>query len=252
MIKSRLRRLAGEYARGRLERDEYLHQRGELINGIVAGETAIRSSAQSMAEFATARFRDRGFPGTRLLLIIGAGVVIAVIWAFLASRETTPPGAGDQNAGEQVPEKRQSAARMLVEGFLSTRDWPGESLAEFRDEWNALTPDEQAEARAAAWFNRLAEALRVKISAHMALAEFDSSGRSTATGKRLAGFGEILGIDSKMPDLSLPGHHPIPANSDLREELRGTQGDGSALNTDPATMPEEVAKPRPRETAESP
>ena len=106
MNESRLRRLAGEYARGRLEHDDYLRQRGALIDGIVAGETAIESSAQSTADFAAARPWDRGIRGTRLPLIIGAGVVIAVIWAFLASRETTSPGAGDQTASEQVPGER--------------------------------------------------------------------------------------------------------------------------------------------------
>ncbi len=235
MNESQLRRLAGEYASGRLAHDDYLLQRRELIDGIVAGETAIESSTQRTADFAAARPGDRGIRGTRLPLIIGAGAVIVVIWAFLASRQTMPPGAGDQTASGQVAGESLATARVLVEEFLATRDWPGESLAEFRDNWNALTPNEQAEARAAAWFPRLAEALRENISAREALAEFDNSGRSTGTAERLAAFGEILGIDSEMPDSSRrEPRHTIPTENDLREELRGGQGEekGDSLNGD--------------------
>jgi SPOR domain len=229
MNKSQLRRLAREYATGRLEHDQYLEQRSELIDAIVAGEIAIESSADSTADFAAARPRDRGIRGRPLPLIIGAGVVVAVIWAFLASRGTIVPGAGDQTAGRQVPAKPVSVARVLVEEFLATRDWSRESVAEFRDNWNALTPNEQAAARAAPWFRRLAEALREEINAHKALAEFDGSGLASTTGKRLEGFGEFLGIDAEMPDLYLPDRRAaIPTESDLREEPGGGQAVGPA------------------------
>ncbi|GMQ75579.1 MAG: hypothetical protein BMS9Abin01_0832 [Gammaproteobacteria bacterium] len=218
MNKSQLRRLAREYATGRLGHDEYLEQRSELIDAIVAGEIAIESSADSTADFAAARPRDRGIRSTPLPLIIGAGVVIAVIWAFLASRETIVPGAVDQTASRQARGKPVSVARVLVEEFLATRDWSRESVTGFRDNWNALTPNEQAAARAAPWFRRLAETLREEINAHKALAEFDDSGLSSTTGKRLEGFGEFLGIDAEMPDSSLPERRgAIPAEGDVRE-----------------------------------
>ena len=218
MNKSQLRRLAREYATGRLEHDEYLEQRSELIDAIVAGEIAIESSADSTVEFAAAHPRDHGIRGSRLPLIIGAGVVIAVVWAFLASRESIAPGAGDQGASRQVPGKPMPVARVLVEEFLATRDWSRESVAEFRDNWNALTPNEQAAARAAPWFRRLAETLREEINAHKALAEFDDSGLSSTTGKRLEGFGEFLGIDAEMPDSSVPERRGgIATESDVRE-----------------------------------
>ena len=204
MSRSQLRQLARDYAMGRLAHDEYLRERRELIDGIVTGKIAIESSAQRTADVAPARSLDQRIRGTPLPLIIGVCVVIAVIWAFLASREMMAPDAGDQTTSERIPGKRVSAARVLVEEFLTTRDWSGESLAEFRDSWNALTPNEQAEARTTPWFRRLAEALRDEINAHKALAEFDGSGLSTTTGKRLAGFGELLGIDSEMPEPSVP------------------------------------------------
>ncbi len=218
MNKSQLRRLAREYAMGRLELDAYLDQRSALIDDIVAGEIAIESSADSIADFAAAHPRVQGIRGSRLPLIIGAGVVIAVIWAFLASRETIAPGAGDQTATRQVPGKSLSAARGLVEEFLATRDWSRESVAGFRDNWNALTPNEKAAARAAPWFRRLAETLREEINAHKALAELDDSGLSSTTGKRLAAFGEFLGIDAEMLDSSAPERRgAVPTESDVRE-----------------------------------
>ena len=41
MNKSQLRRLARDYATGRLDHDEYVRMRGELIDAIVVGETSI-------------------------------------------------------------------------------------------------------------------------------------------------------------------------------------------------------------------
>ena len=175
MNRSQLRRLARDYATGRLEHDEYARRRSELIDAIVTGEIAIESSVETTEDFTAAQHSDRSFRGTLLPLIVGACVVIAIIWAFLVSRETMIPGVGDQIDSRQIPGRRVSAARDLVEEFLTTRDWSRESLAEFRDNWNALTPNEQAEARAASWFRRLSEALREEINAHKALAEFDGA-----------------------------------------------------------------------------
>ncbi len=222
MNRSQLRRLSKDYATGRLEHDEYTLLRGELIDGIVTGEIAIESSPAQTGDFAVTRSLDPSTRSSPLPLIIGACVVIAIIWAFLASRETMIPGAGDQTDAHQLPGRRVTAARGLVEEFLTTRDWSRENLAEFRDNWNALTPNEQAGARAASWFRRLSEALREEINAHKALAEFDGSGLSTTTGKRLAGFGEFLGIDSEMPDPFPPERHRVVPGEE-KTALTGSQ-----------------------------
>jgi hypothetical protein len=165
--------LARDYATGRLGYDEYVRERDDLIDGIVSGAIAIESSADSTADFAATPSLDQRIRSTPLPLIIGAIVVIAVIWAILVPSDTTPPGESVQSGAEQPP-----------------------------------TPNEQAEARTAPWFRRLAEALREEINAHKALAEFDGSGMSTTTGKRLAAFGEFLGIDAEMPETSLPQPPP--------------------------------------------
>lgn len=169
MNKSQLRRLAKDYAAGRLDDHGYMQARGELIDAIVAGEVSIESSAESTADFGVSPSFERRLRTTPLPLIIGAFVVVGIIWAFLASRQTVDPEIDGQRTSDQLPGKRVSAARVLVEDFLVTRDWSGESLAEFRDHWNALTPNEQAEARTSPWFRRLAEALREEINAHKAL-----------------------------------------------------------------------------------
>jgi hypothetical protein len=202
MKNSQLRRLAKDYAAGRLDYDEYTRERGELIDAIVAGDITIESSAESTADFGVSAPVDRRSRVTPIPLIIGACVVIGILWAFLNPRQTTTPAT--QSTSDKRPWQRVSAARALVEDFLGTRDWSGESLANFRDHWNALTPNEQAEAREAPWFRRLAEALGEEINAHKALAEFDGSGLSTTTGRRLAAFGEFLGIDAEIPDASAP------------------------------------------------
>lgn len=215
MNRSQLRRLARDYAAGRIDRDAYLQQRGELIDGIVAGDVVIESTADATADFVPVGSADSGARGAPLSLIVGAGIVIAILWAFFAGGEDPTPDSGHTIDGEHASGKRVSAARVLVEDFLATRDWSRESLTTFRDSWNALTPNEQAAARAAPWFRRLAEALREEINAHKALAELDDSGLSTTTGRRLASFGEFLGIDAEMPDpapaADPPAAPPVPA-----------------------------------------
>lgn len=210
MNRSQLRRLAREYAAGRIEHDEYLRRRTELIDGIVAGEIAIESTADTTGDFAAVGSAIRD-PRATLPLVIGACIAVLVLWALFADNEDPAPASRPAATGEAPAGKRVSAARLLVEEFLTTRDWSGESLASFRDSWNALTPNEQVEARAAPWFRRLAEALREEIKAHKALAEFDGSGLATTTGRRLASFGEFLGIDAEMPDPAPMPSEPAPA-----------------------------------------
>ena len=222
MNKSQLRRLARDYASGRLEHDEYIQRRGELIDGIVAGDIAIESSAESTSDFAAVESAERSSSPAPLPLIIGAVIVIAILWVFFAGPDGTTHRRERPTASEQETGQRVSAARALVEEFLATRDWSGASLTAFRDSWNALTPNEQAQARAAPWFRRLAEALREEINAHKALAEFDGSGLSTTTGKRLASFGEFLGIDAEMPDPS-PAPLPTPVPVQEPKGLTGSQ-----------------------------
>lgn len=218
MNRSQLRRMARDYATGRLEYDEYVRERRDLIDGIESGQIAIESRPDAAGEFHSPRSIEQKIRATPLPLIIGAGVLIAVIWAFLAPPETGGPSPENTDADIAQPGSRVSAARQLVEDFLVTRDWSSKSLGEFRDSWNALTPNEQAEARAAPWFRRLAEALREEINAHKALAEIDGSSHSTTTGRRLAGFGEFLGIDAQLPDPATPAAREAPRSTVQTDE----------------------------------
>ena len=222
MNRSQLRRLARDYATGRLEHDEYVRERRELIDGIESGEIAIESTADTTDEYYTTRTIEQKIRATPLPLIIGACVLIAVIWAFLAPSKTDGPAPEGAGADLEQPGTRVSAARHLVEDFLVTRDWSSKSLGEFRDSWNALTPNEQAEARAAPWFRRLAEALREEINAHKALAEIDGDGHFTTTGRRLASFGEFLGIDAELPDPTMPAPREAPTSSAQSENAPNT------------------------------
>jgi len=223
--RSQLRRLARQYATGRLEYEEYVRERGLLIDGIVCGEIPIESSEESTGNFAPARSLEQKIRATPIPLIIGACVAIAVIWALLATWPTKAPDEVVESAAMRVPGTDTSSARILVEDFLSTRDWSGEGVAEFRDRWNALTPNEQAEARAAPWFRRLSDALREEINAHKALAELDGSGLSTTTGKRLAAFAEFLGIDAQMPETQVSGERAASEAATTKTDapMTGTQ-----------------------------
>jgi len=237
MNRSQLRRLARDYATGRLEYDEYVRERRDLIDDIESGAIAIESTADSTGDFSVLPSIEQKIRATPLPLIVGACVLLVVIWAFLMPSQTDGPAVEETATEIEQPGSRVSAARELVEEFLLTRDWSNESLGEFRENWNALTPNEQAEARAAPWFRRLAEALREEINAHKALAEFDGSGLSTTTGKRLASFGEFLGIDAQLPD---PTVRTSPPTSTAIEKAEVTPKSASqwlaAQNADDYTL----------------
>lgn len=201
MDKSQLRRLARDYAVGDLDREDYVRRRAEIVDDIVAGRSPIERHPAGAPPPGGAVSLARSFKASPLYVLVGACVVVAVFWTLFASRAPAtrrePLVPASDASSERIP-----AARALVEGFLSERDWSEASVAEFRASWHALTPNEQAEARASPWFTRLAEALRVEINAHKALAEFDGSGAASATGRRLAGFGEFLGIADALPEVS--------------------------------------------------
>jgi hypothetical protein len=227
MNKSRLRRLADDYASGRVEHDEYLRIRGALIDAIVTGEISIEPSAGGEADFALAPPPERRIRATPVTLIVGSLVVMVIVWLFLSSQGTHAPEPGSHGEAGRLPGLRVTGARALVNDFLASRDWSTESLAKFRELWNALTPNEQADARAAPWFHGLAEALGEEINAQKALAEFNGRGPYTATEKRLATFGEFLGIDADIPDPQRPGsaalEHPDALAPREQKPLTGSQ-----------------------------
>lgn len=195
--------LAREHALGQIERAEYRRRRADLIDGIVNGDIEIRR--QPPARHAAGGFAPVAGTLRRssVHVAIGVLVLVAIVWLLLPDSETLVEPREDAAPAARPSEgARMPAARALVEGFLRERNWSKESLASFEASWNALTPNEQAQARGAAWFRALVAALRDEINAHKALAEFDGTGRASATGKRLAAFGEFLGVGSELPEMS--------------------------------------------------
>ena len=220
--KSQLRRLARDYAIGDLEHEDYLRRRTQLIDEIVSGRSSIERDAPITrlgGELASLR---QSFKSSPLQVLIGACVVVAIFLALYATRQPPESRSVTEQAPPALTGKRIPAARALVEDFLKARDWSAESLGEFKASWNALTPNEQAEARTSAWFSRLSEALRAEINAHKALAEFDGTGAATTTGRRLASFGEFLGIGDELPGISVSGDEPVAA---MGAELHGAGGE---------------------------
>ncbi|MDX1434766.1 MAG: SPOR domain-containing protein [Gammaproteobacteria bacterium] len=211
MHRSQLRLLARDHALGQIEGAEYRRRRADLIDAIVNGEITIRREPPPSSTGSGLAPVARSLRRSPVHVLVGVVVAIALIWALLYERDAGPPSNGAPAARDEPSGARLPAARALVEGFLRERDWSEENLAHFKSSWHALTPNEQAEARSAAWFRDLVGALRDEINAHKALAEFDGTGRASATGKRLAAFGEFLGIGAELPEAApLPAPEPPP------------------------------------------
>jgi septal ring-binding cell division protein DamX len=210
MNKSQLRKLAREFALGRLEEDEYRQRRRDLVRDIVDGKVAIvreapppppPPSADTGAATIEAAVPLEPVPERPKLspLHIGAGVLIvaALVWLFLPS--PAPEQAGETVTVEQpIPEPRVSPARGLVEEFVASRDWSEYTVSRFMENWNALSDADRQDAATARWFNELIIAINEEIKTQNALVNFDTSGNAVRTGERFAELAAFLGIEDEV------------------------------------------------------
>ncbi len=216
--KSQLRRLAADFADGRLPPDEYRRRRRELIDAIVDGQQPIRREKPS-ASAAVPPERD---PATSvgggasvpwpLVLGTAAGVcVLALVWLLWPSAEpepvAAPPSAAAPPAAAKLPR-----SRTLVESFLALRDFSAPSIAGFREEWDALAEVERSDARDTLWFRSLVRALRDEIKTQKALAGLAGGEAAMARAREVWALGEHLDVAEELPTVDLEiGEAPADA-----------------------------------------
>ncbi len=195
---SQVRRLAKDYAQGRLELEAYRRQRQVLIDGIVAGAIAIEREAPGVDGDAVARAtkppaRARAARSPTSMLI-GLAVIALVGWALWSALRPKPPPDTSASPPVIVPERQVSVARGMVETFLAARPWDRARISQFERQWSTLGPDEQAQARAAPWFGKLVAALETELKDELALESARAERRGSDRIDLLIAMATTLGV----------------------------------------------------------
>ena len=243
MHKSQLRRLARDFANGKIEREAYTRRRDTLIDGIADGEIEIVREPpprppppppESPPPTIELEPESRGL--SPLHVVVGAAVAVVVVvaatWLLWPDKETVQIARTAAPAITQpTPPEPEPAARVLVEAFVEARDWGNSSIAKFKVGWDALTPAEREAAKAAPWFRQLTRAMRDELKTQRALLEFDKTGEVVAAGARLLALGELLGVANTMPEFPIPETETTTSASQTTVETPATLSD---LSGDPS------------------
>ena len=229
MEKSQLRQLALDHAQGDIAFDDYVRERGELIDAVMAGRLAIDRLPTEAARAPT-ETRESSAPTMRIEtpapqglspVYVGVGVAIVVVigaaMALLWSDE--PPPAAPTIAAPVVPPKplEKPPAELLVTTFVAENNWNESSTGQFVARWQALTPTQRSEARGAPWFRDLTTGLRQEINARHALASLPGGGADRIDGLRLVQFARDLELDGQYPDFGENDQSSaaLPATTDV-------------------------------------
>jgi len=201
--KSQLRRLAADYADGRMPSGEYRKRRRELVNAIVDGQQKIRREKPA-AHAAVPPDRDPAAPAAgagvpRRVALIGAVAVASVLlllWLLWPAPEPVPARPPSVSAPPIVELPR---SRTIVESFLALKDFGAPAIASFRDEWETLTEQERRDARDTLWFRSLVRALRDEIKTQKALAGLSGGDAARARVRAAWEFGTYLRVTEQLP-----------------------------------------------------
>ncbi len=148
MKASQLRDLTRRYAAGKLDREEYLAERAQLIDGIVAGNIEIRYRVLEPAEAgarAPVAQKQWLFAGGSIMLV--GLLLVALLTYFLDDHAAPEPPA--------IAEAVVDPGVDLLRQFLKADDWSNSAVQQLENDWGALTPFHQESARRSANYRRL-------------------------------------------------------------------------------------------------
>jgi len=206
MDRSQLRKLAAQYADGRIPAPQYRARRRALIDAIAGGTQPIeRVSAPAAGAPAAAGAAQRGarkLPPLPLLLGGASALGLAVLATVLLWPQPEPPPAAPLLPAPPAP--ALPPARTLIESFVARRDFGSDALDALRRGWAALDEADRAWARSALWFRALVQTLRDEIRTQNALAELTAGGEALERARELRALGEELGIGTQLPGLEDP------------------------------------------------
>jgi septal ring-binding cell division protein DamX len=221
MEKSQLRQLALDHAQGEIASDDYVRERGELIDAMMAGRLAIdrlpptlhapletrASSAPTMQlETPTPQGPSPMYIGVGIAMIVVLGAAVALLWPDQPAI-TAPPVAAPI-----VPLKpiEKPPAEQLITTFVAENNWNESSTGRFVTRWQALTATQRSEAVSAPWFRDLTTGLRQEINARHALASLPGGGADRMDGMRLVQFARNLKLDGQYPNFGDDDRSSVP------------------------------------------
>ncbi|MEM7407741.1 MAG: SPOR domain-containing protein [Pseudomonadota bacterium] len=242
MQKSQLRRLALDHAHGELQSDDYVRERGELIDAIAEGRLAIkrepdpppRRPPPDEQEQTVARKTEDSAGISPAFIAVGIAVLAVLAWAGWSLLVPAPPPPAPIAAPAPAPAPVIAPAESLVTAFVADNNWNQASTERFLGKWRELSDSERDDARSAPWFRSMTAALRQQVNAHHALAGLNGGGADREDGLRLVRFARDLGIKTKFPDFGAseePSTAPVEtgeaAESDRLVDTRSAEPESS-------------------------
>lgn len=242
-----LRALARRYADGEISRNDYVRERRELVDQVVAGNlqpvepslapVSAGSAPQEPAPPTARRGSVAGDSGrSRRPVFIAAAVLVlgTVVAAVLLLDNGQPPlpQAGPPAPVPAEPSAPSPAPEIaLINGFLAADSWSAESIASMAGRWAALPAEARSRAQRSPEFRKLVQGLHSQIAEAEGLATL---GGGQAANERLR---ELLDFAGRM-DVQDSTVRAAAA------QLPPAAGDDSAAGPSDAAAPIEQAEER--------
>lgn len=199
-----LRQLAKDYAAGAIDRSEYLEQRKQFIEDVIAGRRELHEAEPVRAAPARRRGVTPGGSGPaasgRPAVLIGALVGVLLIiggGAYLFWSGHKPKSPQPNMVRQEKPDPAQ-----FVKDFLARNDWSHASVEQLVKHWDLLGADARSQVVHSPSYRFLGDAIYEQIVEEQALADLGDHRRAVAAQNYLAGVAHHFGMTGQRFNLA--------------------------------------------------